>query len=147
MHQYIWILSHILYLIVLLKYDMTALHVQVYGAILFLLLQLATAVTSSFALHRIPKKYAFVSCCFILSFAIASIATFSLLKSKHKEDSVPDWIHALDWIPLAGAMLAMICQSFGIMTTLQILMGEVFPTDIRAIAAGKNHAKLIFSRA
>ena len=106
---------------------------------MFLPAQLLTSVASAFALHRIPKKYAFVACCFVLSLAIASIATFSLLKSHYEEEDggqVPDWLTSLDWIPIAGAMVAMVCQSFGILTTLQILMGEVFPTDIRAIAAG-----------
>ena len=65
---------------------------------------------------------------------MASIGAFSYIKENR-------WISASeirrwDWVPLAGAVSSMVSHALGVVTTLHILMGESFPTEIRSVACG-----------
>ena len=57
-----------------------------------------------------------------------SIAGFSYARAEY-----PDTIgsHLPDWLPLLSVIVCMFGHSLGVINTLQILIAEVFPTDIR----------------
>jgi MFS family permease len=43
---------------------------------------------------------------------------------------------SLDWVPVAGSALVLFCMSFGLLPVIHILLGEIFPTDIRTTSIG-----------
>ena len=74
----------------------------------------------------------FVSCFVIIILSSSSIATFSFLStSKHK-----DLLEGLGWLPLAFVTSAISAYAIGVYPVLQVLSGELYPTDIRSLAIG-----------
>ena len=94
--------------------------------------QLFSSISSSIILRRGSRKVLFVSCFVIIILSSSSIATFSFLStSKHK-----DLLEGLGWLPLAFVTSAISAYAIGVYPVLQVLSGELYPTDIRSLAIG-----------
>ena len=47
----------------------------------------------------------------------------------------PDWFMNKDWVPLLGFFIVTACHPV-VLGIILVLVGELFPTDIRAISIG-----------
>jgi MFS family permease len=84
-------------------------------------------------MRRASTKVLFVTCYSIVILADISLATFSYLKT-HSEDAT--FLEDLGWMPLLFVTCIVGAQSIGVYPVLQLLMGELFPSDIRSLAIG-----------
>jgi MFS family permease len=62
-----------------------------------------------------------------------SLATFSYLKTSNTSD---DYLEDFGWLPIVFVTCLVSAHSIGVYPVLQILMGELFPSDIRSLAIG-----------
>jgi MFS family permease len=84
-------------------------------------------------MRRASTKVLFVTCYSIVILADISLATFSYLKT-HSEDAT--FLEDLGWMPLLFVTCIIGAQSIGVYPVLLLLMGELFPSDIRSLAIG-----------
>jgi facilitated trehalose transporter len=61
-----------------------------------------------------------------------SIATFSYLKTNQESDLLDN----LGWLPLVFVITTFSAYAIGVNPILQVLVGELFPSDIRSLAIG-----------
>ncbi len=53
------------------------------------------------------------------------------------DEGETDWpSHVLSWSPVACLVLTYVSYSLGVDSVVRVLLGEVFPTEIRAMASG-----------
>ena len=98
----------------------------------YFVFQLFSSIASSIILRRGSRKVLFVSCFVIIILSSSSIATFSFLStSSHK-----DLLEGLGWLPVVFVTSAISAYAIGVYPVLQLLAGELFPTDIRSLAIG-----------
>ena len=77
---------------------------------------------------------------FLLLFYFPTSSAYSLAvgicnKLKDGTDESPSET-TMDWLYLIIAVIPLACESLGIIPVLSILLGELFPTDIRSISVG-----------
>jgi MFS family permease len=94
--------------------------------------QLISSFTSSIILRRGSRKVLFVVCMSAVILSCLSIATFSYLKT-NLNDSLLD---NLGWLPLIFVTSCISAYAIGVYPVLQVLAGELFPSDIRSLAIG-----------
>jgi MFS family permease len=84
-------------------------------------------------MRRASTKILFVTCYSIVILADISLATFSYLKN-HSEDAA--FLEDLGWLPLLFVTCIVSAHSIGVYPVINLLMGELFPSDIRSLAIG-----------
>ena len=84
-------------------------------------------------MRRASTKILFVTCYSIVILADVSLATFSYLKT-HSDDAA--FLEDLGWLPLFFVTCIVSAHSIGVYPVIQLLMGELFPSDIRSLAIG-----------
>lgn len=77
----------------------------------------------------------FVICYSVVVLADISLATFSYLKSNLDEEE-NSYLDDFGWLPVVFVTTIVSAHSIGVYPVMQILMGELFPSDIRSLAIG-----------
>jgi MFS family permease len=93
-----------------------------------------SALMSSFILRRASTKVLFVICYSVVIVSDISLATFSYLKSNMGDDET--LLDSFGWLPVVLVTTIVSAHSIGVYPVLQVLMGELFPSDIRSLAIG-----------
>jgi hypothetical protein len=83
-------------------------------------------------MRRASTKIMFVTGYSFVVMADISLATFSYLQTL--EDT--SFLDNLGWLPLFFVMCIVSARSIGIYPVINLLMGELFPSDIRSLAIG-----------
>ena len=78
-------------------------------------------------MRRASTKVMFVSCCSFVILADISLATLSYFQTLEDTSFLED----LGWLPLFFVMCIVAASSIGIYPVIYLLMGELFPSDIR----------------
>ena len=91
------------------------------------IVQTLASISTVITIQKLPPKMAYVTFVVIKSVALFAMGTFFLLQ--------PYGIDYLAWIPLAMMVLIYISHSF-IFSFNWMLMGELFPSELRNFAAG-----------
>ena len=91
-----------------------------------------SSIASSIILRRGSRKILFASCFIVIILSTSSIATFSYLSNS----SYKDLLVGLGWLPVAFVTAAVGAFAIGVFPILQLLNGELYPTDIRTLAIG-----------
>lgn len=94
--------------------------------------RLIVSLVSSFALHHISRRTLFFSTALLLAASQASLGTFFYLKTLQDWDS---WTNSIGWFPLISIFSLYGGGQLGFSPITKILIGEVFPTSIRATSA------------
>ena len=94
--------------------------------------QVFSSIISSIILRRGSRKILFASCFIIIILSTFSIATFSYLS----QSSYKDLLDGLGWLPVAFVSASIGAFAIGVFPILQLLNGELYPTDIRSLAIG-----------
>jgi len=94
--------------------------------------QLLSSIASSVILRRGSRKVLFVVSISAVILSCLSIATMSFLKN----NKVSDQIDNLGWLPLLFVITTFSAYSIGVNPIQQVLVGELFPTDIRSLGIG-----------
>ena len=84
-------------------------------------------------MRRVSIKVLFVSCVSINIFADISLATFSYLKT-HSEDN--SFLDSFGFLPLIFVLCTVSAHSIGVFPVFHLLLGELFPSDIRSLSIG-----------
>ena len=95
--------------------------------------QVLSAMLSSVLLRFISGKVLFVSSISLVILSDISLATFSYLRANSEEHS---FLESLGFLPLIFVTSIVSAHSVGIFPVLQLLMGELFPSDIRSLSIG-----------
>jgi MFS family permease len=88
---------------------------------------------SSFILRRGSTKVLFVVCYSVIILSDISLATFSYLKTG---DASTENLEEFGWLPIVFVTCAISTYAIGVFPVLHLLMGELFPSDIRSLAIG-----------
>jgi len=88
-------------------------------------------IFSSVALKKGNRKYIFSGCAFTLSVCAMGIASITLYREM--SEGSPYW---LGFLPFPLILLMFMSHSFGCVTVMNLLAGEVFPTAIRSLGQG-----------
>ena len=99
----------------------------------YLSFQVLSAALSSFIMRRASSKVLFVSCVSVNILADISLATLSYLKT-HSDDN--SFLDSLGFLPLAFVLCTVSAHSIGVFPIFHLLMGELFPSDIRSMSIG-----------
>jgi Sugar (and other) transporter len=94
--------------------------------------QLMSSFASSIILRRGSRKVLFVVCSSAIILSCLSLATFSFLKTNLNNS----YLDNLSWLPLVFVTTCIGSYAIGVYPVLQVLAGEVFPSDIRSLAIG-----------
>ena len=94
--------------------------------------QLISSFTSSIILRRGSRKVLFVVCLSTVILSCLSIATFSYLKTNLNDS----FLDNLGWLPLVFVTSCISAYAIGVYPVLQVLAGELFPSDIRSLSIG-----------
>jgi MFS family permease len=100
---------------------------------IYFIFQVFSAILSSFMMRRISTKILFIVCYSIIILSDISLATFSYLKTHHQDPALLDGV---GWLPLVFVTCIASAHSTGTYPVIQLLLGELFPTDIRSLAIG-----------
>jgi MFS family permease len=87
----------------------------------------------SFILRRGSTKVLFVVCYSVIILSDISLATFSYLKTSNTSN---ENLEEFGWLPIVFVTCLISADAIGVYPILQILMGEIFPSDIRSLAIG-----------
>jgi MFS family permease len=88
---------------------------------------------SSFILRKGSAKVLFTICYSVVIVSDISIATFSYLKTGNSGN---ENLEEFGWLPIVFVTCIVGANTIGVFPVLQLLMGEVFPSDIRSLAIG-----------
>ena len=84
-------------------------------------------------MRKASSKVLFVSCVLVNIWADISLATFSYLKTHSAEQTILD---SLGFLPLIFVSCIVSASSIGVFPVFHLLMGELFPSDIRSLSIG-----------
>ena len=84
-------------------------------------------------MRKASSKVLFVSCVLVNIWADISLATFSYLKTHSTEQTILD---SLGFLPLIFVSCIVSASSIGVFPVFHLLMGELFPSDIRSLSIG-----------
>ena len=84
-------------------------------------------------MRRASIRALFVSCVSINILADISLATFSYLKT-HSEDN--SFLDSFGFLPLVFVLCTVSAHWIGVFPIFHLLMGELFPSDIRSLSIG-----------
>ncbi len=84
-------------------------------------------------MRRASTKVLFITCLAVVILADISLATFSYIKTQSDDSS---FLEGLGWLPLFFVTCIFTAHSTGVFPSLQLLMGELFPSDIRTLGIG-----------
>ena len=84
-------------------------------------------------MRKASSKVLFVSCVLVNIWADISLATFSYLKTHSAEQTILD---SLGFLPLIFVCCIVSASSIGVFPVFHLLMGELFPSDIRSLSIG-----------
>ena len=92
-----------------------------------------TACFSTFIIQKMRRKIVFVTSVCVMSLSNLGIALFY-----HYSQAYPDGTLTKNfgWLPVALVVLIFICDSLGYFPLINLLLAELFPTDIRTVATG-----------
>jgi MFS family permease len=88
-------------------------------------------------MSRISTKILFVSCLGIVTLGDLALASFAYVKTQAEDSSSLD---DLGWLPLLFVTCIIAAQSVGCIPGIQLLLAEVFPSDIRPLSIGLTFA-------
>ena len=98
-----------------------------------------SAVTSSFILSRASTKILFMCCYSVVILSDISLATFSYLKN-NLGDAESNYLDDFGWLPVVFVTTIISAHSIGVFPVIQILICELFPSDIRSLAIGLTYS-------
>jgi MFS family permease len=81
----------------------------------------------------VSGKVLFVSSISVVILSDISLATFSYLRANSEEHS---FLESLGFFPLIFVTCIVSAHSVGIFPVMQMLMGELFPSDLRSLSIG-----------
>ena len=84
-------------------------------------------------MRHASTKMLFIVCLIIKICADISLATFSYLKT---ETEYAEYMDGVGWLPLFFITCVITAQATGVIPGIQLLMGEIFPSDIRSLSIG-----------
>ena len=84
-------------------------------------------------MRRASIKVLFVSCISIIILADISLATFSYFKTYSTDQTILD---SVGFLPLIFVSCIVSASSIGVFPVFHLLMGELFPSDIRSLSIG-----------
>ena len=84
-------------------------------------------------MRKASSKVLFVSCVLVNIWADISLATFSYLKTHSTDQTILD---SLGFLPLIFVSCIVSACSIGVFPVFHLLMGELFPSDIRSLSIG-----------
>ena len=74
---------------------------------------------------------------FLMAVFLALLGTSSFVHDMIDHKPHPTWVdHFLNWIPIMSLAGFYISFSLGFQPVIRVLVGEIFPTDIRSLASG-----------
>jgi len=88
-------------------------------------------IFSSMALKKGNRKYIFCTCTFFLSLCSLGIASVTLYREMNPDS--PTW---LGFLPFPFTLMMFMFHAFGLVTVMNLITAEVFPTAIRSLGNG-----------
>ena len=97
---------------------------------------IARVITSCFAtfiIHKVRRKVLLVTSVILLSLSDLGIALFYHYSQAHPDDA---FTKNFGWLPVALVVSIFMCHSIGFLPLINLLLAELYPTDIRTVATG-----------
>ncbi|XP_017782689.1 PREDICTED: facilitated trehalose transporter Tret1-like [Nicrophorus vespilloides] len=100
-----------------------------HSSIIFGVIRIPGAIISSFFIDRLGRKPVL-----LLSFGICGLALLSEGTYFYLQDFVHANVDVISWLPTTSIVIYLIGESFGLVEVPFLLMGELFPINIKGVA-------------
>ena len=98
--------------------------------------RLFCGLVSSFAIHKVPRRWLYGVSGAILFSCDFGLATYGYVKNTWYVNKEEVFLETYGWIPVVLIMIFFSCHSLGWLPVTHLIMSEIFPTDIRTLSTG-----------
>ncbi|XP_017782648.1 PREDICTED: facilitated trehalose transporter Tret1-like [Nicrophorus vespilloides] len=99
------------------------------SSIIFGAVQFPATILSSLVVDKMGRKPMLLISALICALALIGEGVYFFLQNYLMED-----VTALSWLPTTGIVLFLVSSTFGVLNLPYVLLGELFPTNIKGIA-------------
>ncbi|XP_017782691.1 PREDICTED: facilitated trehalose transporter Tret1-like isoform X2 [Nicrophorus vespilloides] len=100
-----------------------------YSSIIFGAVEIPAAILTTSLIDRAGRKPMLITSCIASAIALISEGTYFFLQDYNKED-----VSYLSWLPTTAIVLFIIASNLGIINLPYVLIGELYPSNIKGIA-------------